>query len=153
VTKILPTEITFLEGGLATDNRGSVSFVNEFPFTQFKRFYTIKNHAPGFVRAWHGHQHESKAYFITSGVVVVGAVKVDDWTNPSPDLPVHTQVMSAEKPGILFIPGGHANGFMSLTEDAQVLLFSNFSLEESLEDDIRFDPRFWNPWESFLATS
>jgi dTDP-4-dehydrorhamnose 3,5-epimerase-like enzyme len=149
VTKILPTEITFLEGGLATDNRGSVSFVNEFPFTEFKRFYTIKNHIPGFVRAWHGHQREYKAYFITSGTVVVGAVKVDDWTDPSSDLPVHTQVMSAEKPGILFIPGGHANGFMSLTADAQVLLFSNFSLEESLDDDIRFNSKFWNPWDSF----
>lgn len=153
MTKILPTEITFLEGGLATDDRGSVSFVNEFPFTEFKRFYTIKNHTPGFVRAWHGHQHEYKAYFITSGTVVVGAVKVDDWTDPSPDLPVHTQVMSAEKPGILFIPGGHANGFMSLTADAQVLLFSNFSLKESLDDDIRFDPKFWNPWDSFQPIS
>lgn len=150
MSRILPTEITFLEGGLASDDRGSVSFVNEFPFAEFKRFYTIKNHAPGYVRAWHGHQREYKAYFISSGTVVVGAVKVDDWTNPSPDLPVHTQVMSFDKPGILFIPGGHANGFMSLTQDAQVLLFSNFSLAESLKDDIRFDPTFWNPWDSFI---
>lgn len=147
--EILPTEITFLEGGIASDNRGSLSFVNTFPFTEFKRFYTIRNRAPGFVRAWHGHQYESKAYFITSGTVVVGAVKVDNWSNPSADLPVNTQIMSVDKPGILFIPGGHANGFMSLTNNAQVLLFSNFSLQDSLEDDIRFDPRFWNPWDSF----
>jgi dTDP-4-dehydrorhamnose 3,5-epimerase len=153
VIEILPTEITFLRGGLAFDDRGSVSFVNEFPFRDFRRFYTIKNQAPGFVRAWHGHQTEYKAYFVTSGQVVVGAVKVDDWTNPSPDLEVHTQVMSVTNPGILFIPGGYANGFKSLTDDAQVLLFSNFSLEESLDDDIRFDPKFWNPWNKFPLTN
>ena len=145
----LPSEVTFLEGGLATDERGTVSFVNDFPFTQFKRFYSIQNHKPGFVRAWHGHKNEYKAYFVSAGTVVVGVVKVDDWENPSTDLPVHTQVMSSDKPGILFIPGGHANGFMSLTHGAQVLLFSNFTLQQSLEDDTRFDPKLWNPWANF----
>jgi dTDP-4-dehydrorhamnose 3,5-epimerase-like enzyme len=149
VNTSLPSEVTFLEGGLATDERGAVSFVNEFPFTQFKRFYSIQNHKPGFVRAWHGHKHEYKAYYVSAGEVVVGVVKIDDWENPSVNLPVHTQVMSSEKPGILFIPGGHANGFMSLTERAQVLLFSNFTLQQSLEDDIRFEPYLWNPWQKF----
>jgi dTDP-4-dehydrorhamnose 3,5-epimerase len=142
----LPNEITFLPGGLAVDDRGEVSYANDFPFSLFKRFYTIRNHEVGFVRAWHGHQREYKAYFVVSGEVLVGAVKVDDWENPSPDLPVFSRVLTSKEPGILFIPGGHANGFMSLSEDAQVLLFSNFSLEESKADDIRFDSLFWNPW-------
>jgi dTDP-4-dehydrorhamnose 3,5-epimerase len=144
----LPDEITFLPGGLAVDDRGEVSFANEFPFGLFKRFYTIRNHEVGFVRAWHGHQKENKAYFVASGEVLVGAVKIDDWNNPSAELPVYSKLLSSKEPGILFIPGGHANGFMSLTTDAQVLLFSNFSLDESKADDIRFDSMLWDPWTS-----
>lgn len=143
-------EVTFLPGGAATDNRGIVSFVNEFPFQNYKRFYTIQNHDVGYVRAWHGHRFEEKAYFVISGKVLVGTVKIDNWDAPSPDCPVQTNVLSVDKPGMLFIPGGYANGFMNLSPDAKVMLFSNFSLEESLADDIRFDPKFWDPWSGYL---
>jgi dTDP-4-dehydrorhamnose 3,5-epimerase len=36
---------------------------------------------------------------------------------------------------------------MSLTDDTKIMFFSTSSLEESLNDDFRFDSRFWNPWE------
>lgn len=147
---MIPQTVTFLPGGLAEDARGQVSFVNEFPFQEFKRFYTITNHEFGFVRAWHGHKFESKAYFVVSGAVQVGAVKIDDWSNPSPDCDVVTHILDAGKPGVLFIPGGYANGFKSLTQDAKVIIFSNFTLEESLNDDYRFEPFYWNPWQSEL---
>lgn len=140
----------FMPGGLANDNRGIVSFVNEFPFENYKRFYTIQNHEVGFVRAWHGHRYESKAYFVLAGEVVVGTVKIDDWDNPSTDCEVQTMVLSSDRPGILLIPGGYANGFMSLTADAKVILFSNFTLDESKADDIRFEPRRWDPWAQYL---
>lgn len=145
-------EVTYLPGGSATDERGTVSYANGFPLGSYKRFYTIQNHEIGFVRAWHGHKYESKAYFVLAGQVVVGAVKIDDWDNPSVDCKVETKVMTADSPGILFIPGGYANGFMSLTADAKVILFSDFTLEQSKEDDIRFDSHRWNPWEEFRRT-
>lgn len=140
-------EVYFLPGGSATDERGKVSFVNDFPFTMYKRFYTIENREVGFVRAWHGHKFESKAFYVISGSVAVAAVKIDNWETPSPDCEVITTILSAEEPGVLFIPGGHANGFMSLTPNAKVVLFSDFTLEESEADDIRFEPRLWNPWK------
>ena len=52
-------EVRLLEGGLAVDDRGTVSFVNGFDFRGVKRFYTVTNHRAGFVRAWHAHRHEA----------------------------------------------------------------------------------------------
>lgn len=136
-----------IEGGLSVDDRGSVSFVNGFGFEGVKRFYVVANHQQGFIRAWHGHKHEAKFVYVSQGSALVCAVKLDDWQNPSRDLPIERFVLSATKPSILYIPSGFANGFMSLTPDAQLMFFSTSTVEESRGDDIRLDARFWNPWQ------
>jgi dTDP-4-dehydrorhamnose 3,5-epimerase-like enzyme len=81
-------EPELLRGGLAVDDRGEVGFVNEFAFDDVKRFYTVSNHAVGFVRAWHGHQREAKYVLAVSGAALVCCVEVDDWESPSPALEV-----------------------------------------------------------------
>ena len=55
---------TLVKGGVAFDDRGSVSFVNDFDLAPVRRFYVVRNHEPGFVRAWHAHREEAK--FITA---------------------------------------------------------------------------------------
>lgn len=148
----MPSEsVSFLPGGLSTDHRGQVSYVNGFPFGDYKRFYIIANHEVGFVRAWHGHKYEAKAYYVLSGEALVGAVQIDNWGDPSPDCPLSLHTLSSAEPGILFIPGGYANGFMSLKPNTKVMLFSDFTLEESLNDDIRFDPYRWDPWTAIQS--
>ena len=134
-------------GGIAVDDRGSLSFVNDFDFAGVKRFYLVRNHRRGFVRAWHAHRREAKYVTVTRGTALVGAVRIDDWAEPSPDAEVHRHVLSAETPSVLYIPAGYANGFMSLTDDATMLFFSTASLAESRDDDTRFDARRWNIWD------
>lgn len=140
-------EPRLVEGGLAVDDRGSVAFVNAFSFPGVKRFYCMSNYKAGFVRAWHGHRWERKYITVVNGAAVVGAVKIDNWTTPSRELNVHRYVLSALKPAILYIPEGYANGFMSLTDDAVMVVFSSATLEESSSDDVRFDSRHWDIWE------
>lgn len=133
-------------GALAVDDRGAVGFVNAFNPSSYRRFYVVRNHASGFVRAWHGHRFESKAVTVLSGTALVCAVKPDDWDSPSPNLNVSRFVLSESAPGILEIPAGWANGFMTLLPETRLLFFSSASLEESKTDDIRFDARLWDPW-------
>jgi dTDP-4-dehydrorhamnose 3,5-epimerase len=135
-----------IAGRLAVDDRGEVGFVNDFDFAGVKRFYTVANHRAGFVRAWHGHQREGKYMTVVSGAVLVCVVAPDDWVNPSADLKIERFVLSARTPAVLHIPGGHAHGTMSLTDDAKAIFFSTASLEESLADDFRFPARTWDPW-------
>ena len=85
-------------GGLAVDDRGAVGFVNGFDFAGVKRFYTVRNHRGGFVRAWHAHRREAKYVTAVSGAALVGAVCIDDWEKPSASLPVVRHVLSAAQP-------------------------------------------------------
>jgi len=136
-----------MAGGLAVDDRGELGFVNDFNFEGVKRFYTVANHRQGFVRAWHGHKREAKYVTAVSGAAVVGAVRIDNWDEPSRDLPIDRFVLSAHKPSVLYIPSGFANGFMSLTPDLKLMFFSTSSLDESQGDDFRFDARYWDIWQ------
>jgi dTDP-4-dehydrorhamnose 3,5-epimerase-like enzyme len=135
-----------IEGGLAVDDRGQVGFINGFNFQGVKRFYTVSNHQAGFVRAWHAHRQEEKYVAVLQGAAVLGVVAIDDWESPSKELTVHRYVLSAKKPVILYIPNGYANGFMSLTTDAQLIFFSTSTVEESKNDDFRYHARHWDVW-------
>ena len=144
-----------IQGGLAVDDRGSVSFVNGFNFEGVKRFYQVENHAVGFIRAWHGHEKEGKYVYVTSGSALVGAapfneddinnkeiVKINGGTQPAEQF-----VLSAKAPRILWIPPGYANGFKTLEPNTKILFFSTSTLEDSLGDDIRFPHDFWDIWK------
>lgn len=139
-------EPRLIKGGIAVDDRGKITFVNDFRFDGIKRFYTVSNHVRGFVRAWHAHRFEAKYVVAVMGAAVVGAVAIDDWGKPSKDSLVHRFILSPEKPSVLYIPPGYANGFMSLTDDTKLIFFSTSTLEESRNDDIRYDSRYWDIW-------
>ena len=140
-------EPRLIRGALAADDRGEVTFVNDFDFAGVKRFYLVSNHVAGLVRAWHAHRREAKYVTVVQGTMLIACVLIDDWEKPSPALPVQRFVLSAKTPAVLFIPAGYANGNMSLTADAKAIFFSTSSLEESKGDDIRYDARLWDPWQ------
>lgn len=142
----LPVEPTIIEGGLAVDDRGQVSFINGFDFAGVKRFYMVSNHAQGFVRAWHAHKKEAKYVLVVKGAAKIGAVEIDNWDKPSKESKVYQYVLSEKNPKVLYIPSGYANGFMSLTSDTQIIFFSTSTLDESLGDDFRYDARYWDIW-------
>jgi dTDP-4-dehydrorhamnose 3,5-epimerase len=135
-----------VRGGLAVDDRGEVGFVNDFTFDGVKRFYTVANHAQGFVRAWHGHKHEAKYVMAVAGAALICCIEIDDWDSPSPELEVQRFVVSDRSPAVVHVPAGYVNGFMTLTADAKLMFFSTSGLEESLGDDFRFPARYWDPW-------
>ena len=143
----MKSEPYIYDGGIAVDDRGEIAFVNDFHFESVKRFYMVSNHKQGFVRAWHAHKHEAKYVLSVAGTALVGAVKIDNWEKPSHDLPVGRFVCSSKKPQVLYIPPGYANGFMSLTADLKLIFYSTASLEESANDDIRFDAGYWDIWK------
>ena len=135
-----------IDGGLAIDDRGRVAFVNDFDFKNVKRFYIVSSHQTGFVRAWHAHKKEAKYIMVIKGAAVVAAVVIDDFEKPSKEAKVHRHVLSENIPRLFYIPAGYANGFMSLTKNAQLIFFSTSTLDESEGDDIRYNSRYWDIW-------
>lgn len=131
-----------IKGGLSVDDRGKVTFVNDFDFSDVKRFYVVENHSRGFLRAWHGHEREGKYVFVVSGAAIVAYVPIrGEWE-------LNRVVLSADNPQILFIPPGNYNGFKTLTDDAKIIFYSTATLEESRDDDIRERADIWRGiWE------
>lgn len=139
-------EPRLIEGGLSVDDRGETAFVNEFTFANVKRFYIVSNHRTGFIRAWHGHKRAEKYAMVVEGVALFGAVAIDNFENPSKDAKVHRFVLSAHKPAVLYIPSGYANGAMTLTPKTKIMYFATDTLEETMQDDYRFDAHYWDIW-------
>ena len=136
-------EPTLIEGGIAVDARGQVSFVNGFGFKDVVRFYMVENSAEEPVRAFHGHMKEAKYVFVPSGSALVAAVKLDDAKTPSTHEIPQRFVLSAKKPSVLYIPGGYANGFRAMEANTRVIFFATASVEESKADDYRFPHDYW----------
>jgi dTDP-4-dehydrorhamnose 3,5-epimerase len=144
---VLPIEAqepTILVGGLSVDDRGTVSYVNEFDFKNVKRSYMVENHKRDFIRSYHYHERESKYVSVVCGTILLSAVKVN-----KQDLDksvVKTFTLSSKQPKILWIPPGYANGFKSLEENTKIIFYSTSTLEDSLNDDIRYPFDQWDVW-------
>jgi len=133
-------EMKTYNGGISVDDRGSVRFVNDFNFEGVKRFYQVQNHKRGFIRAWHGHKHEGKYVYVTSGTILLGVVNMETEE-------VSKFVISAKSPKVVYVPPGNYNGFMTLEEGTSVMFFSTSTLEESMNDDIRKPYDAWDIWD------
>jgi dTDP-4-dehydrorhamnose 3,5-epimerase len=150
------------KGAVATDDRGSLSFVNDFNFKNVKRFYQVQNHSRGFIRAWHGHLKEGKYVYAAKGSFQVGVIHMPEDVKTVQAVLEDVQallmsnitlkgekfILSDKNPSILYIPAGCFNGFKSLTEDGILQFFSTSTLEESKGDDIRM-PYDWFVGKTF----
>lgn len=125
-----------IEGNRHSDARGSVSFVNSFDFKGVQRFYTIQPEL-GIVRAWQGHQRESKWFYASKGSFIIQLIPLNAEGLPLEKAEPQTFKLTDSESKILKIPGGFLNGFSALEEGSVLTVFSDFSLEESKEDDIR----------------
>lgn len=134
-----------INGDLFTDDRGTISFINDFNPTNcgVKRFYTIKDHSIGKIRAWHGHVKEAKYVYVPSGTALIGIVPMEYISETDQYIlhkdKVEKHILSSTKPKILYIPPLYANGFKSLEQGTIITFYSTSSLEESKNDDIRFN--------------
>ncbi len=88
------------------NDRGKVGYVNEFDFAGVKRFYTVKNHDAGFVRAWHAHWREAKYITAIKGAAIFGRSQSTIGRSP------RRSGSCFRYTSLLYIPSCYANGFM-----------------------------------------
>jgi dTDP-4-dehydrorhamnose 3,5-epimerase len=141
-------EPKIITGGNFYDERGIMRFVNDFHFKEIKRFYFIKHLDTSVIRAWQGHQFEKKYFYPISGSFAVAWVKIDDFSNPSEDLVPEVHLLSAENSEILSVPKGYANGLKALEPNSELMIFSDMSLEQSLNEKIRYPSNKWLDWQN-----
>ena len=126
-----------IRGSNHKDDRGKLTFNNNFKALKIKRVYTIENKNVNFIRGWQGHKVEHRWYSAMVGSFEIKFVKIDNWNNPSIDLLVNKIVLSDQNFDILHIPPGFVTTIQALNEDAKLLLFADHLLSE-IQDEFRF---------------
>ena len=144
LAEILKPDI--IPGGRHSDDRGIVSFVNDFGFKDIKRFYSIEHRDTQTIRAWQGHRREEKWFYVVQGSFMFAWVKIDNWEKPDSGQRADHRLLYSKQSEILHIPDGYANGFRALEPHSKLMVFSNFTVEESALDDYRFSKELWFDW-------
>jgi dTDP-4-dehydrorhamnose 3,5-epimerase-like enzyme len=122
------------------DDRGYFTAIN---FGEgMKRAYLIKNHKTGVVRAFHGHKKEAKTLYCIKGAfkVICISMETGNWKSFT---------ITEKGSNVLKIPPLVYNGFVSLTDDSELLVLSSSTFEESKDDDFRlsYDTLGKDIWE------
>lgn len=139
-----------IKGGIHYDERGSIRFVNDFSFDEVKRFYLIKHPDTSTVRAWQGHRFEKKFFYPIKGSFLIVCVLIDNFDMPSRNLSYDSYTLSSNSSEILAVPNGYANGLLALEPDSEVMVLSNFSVEDSINEKYRYPKEWWFNWDNVI---
>lgn len=142
-------EVTILKGNAFSDQRGTISFVNDFTFAGVRRFYHIAHADTRIVRAWQGHRVEQKYFFVPHGSFLLAWVRIDNWDEPSRDLNAAHIILTDDEPRVVIIPPGYANGLKALAPGSVLSVYSNLELADSEKDRWSFDQGLWLDWSQF----
>lgn len=135
-----------INGGQFSDERGTISYFNDLDLSPVKRMYIIAHTDTSTVRAWQGHKQEHKWFHVLAGSFKMVLIKPDNWEFPSTDLGYQDYNLTDKNNEVLHVPGGYATGFKALEANSRLLVFSNFTVSESQNDDFRFDKNNWYNW-------
>lgn len=132
-----------IKGNHHKDDRGTLTFNNDFNALGIKRVYTIENESLDFLRAWQGHQIEQRWFSAVAGSFKIKLIEIDDWKNPTKDLPILEFILNSENLDILHVPRGFATSIQSLQDHSKLLLFADYQLGE-IQDEYRFASNYFN---------
>ena len=130
------------KGNQFTDERGTLSFNNEFDASEVKRIYFIENKTTAIVRAWQGHQIEKRWFTVVNGSFLVKLIKIDDWDLPSKKLIPEIYHLVSQNFEILHVPQGYASRIQSLEENSKLMVMGNYLLGET-EDEYKYDQNYF----------
>ena len=133
-----------IKGSIHSDARGNLSFFNALDLSEVKRMYQIEAASTEIIRAWQAHKEEKKWFYCLQGSFIINLVKVINFENPDSNATSCQHIITAETPSVLCVEGGYASGIKATTPNSKVLVFSNVTLNESQNDDYRFNEDFWN---------
>jgi len=127
-----------LEGRKHQDERGIITYNNDFDASQIKRIYTLENFSEDFVRGWQGHQLEQRWFACMKGIFEISVIVVDDFGNPSSDLAVEKYILTDDVLTYLHIPAGCITAIRAKKTNSKLIAFSDYTLGE-IDDEYRYN--------------
>lgn len=132
------TSPKIIKGSSHTDQRGTLSFNNDFNASEVKRVYFIENLDVQFIRGWQGHQIEQRWFSAVQGSFKIRVIAIDNWETPSRKLKINDFILNPSSLDILHIPKGYITSIQSLEEKSKLMVFSDYSIGAT-KDEYRYD--------------
>jgi dTDP-4-dehydrorhamnose 3,5-epimerase-like enzyme len=128
---------TIIPGACHQDQRGALRYNNDFNSAMVKRIYLLQNSAEQPVRGWQGHRVEQRWFLATRGAFEIYTIAVDNWEQPSVDLPYCKYIIDQQKLDVLHIPSGYITAIRSLDPESALIAMSDHLLG-AVKDEYRF---------------
>ncbi|MCU7615084.1 WxcM-like domain-containing protein [Chryseobacterium sp. GMJ5] len=126
-----------LEGKSHQDERGIITYNNDFDLSQIKRIYTIENHSTDFIRGWQGHKIEQRWFACMKGSFEISVIIVDDFIYPSRKVTIQKYLLKDDVLTYLHIPSGCITAIQAKEENSKLLVLADYSLGE-INDEYRY---------------
>lgn len=126
-----------LIGNKHEDERGIITYNNEFDASQIKRIYTIENHSTEFIRGWQGHKIEQRWFAAMRGSFEISVIRVDNFDSPSKNLTIEKFTLNDNELTYLHIPAGCITAIKSLETKSKLLVLADYGVGE-VKDEYRF---------------
>lgn len=127
-----------LEGKRHHDERGVITYNNEFDASQIKRIYTIENASLNFVRGWQGHKIEQRWFAAMRGSFKVKVRRVKDFNQDISSSDTQEFILNDNTLTFLHVPAGHITAIQALEENSKLLAMGDYALGE-IDDEYRFE--------------
>ncbi len=135
--------ITHIKGGISKDHRGQIRFVNDFDMSDVKRFYIITNTDTDLIRGWRAHRLEQRWFYVIKGSFLLDVVRVDNWENPSRDLPVERLTLYSADQVVVHLPAGFGTAFRAIEDDSELLVFADKGIEHASFDNYTYSTDYF----------
>ncbi|MCY0979379.1 WxcM-like domain-containing protein [Chryseobacterium wangxinyae] len=132
-----------LEGKKHQDERGIITFNNDFVASQIKSIYTIENHSTDFIRGWQGHKVEQRWFACMKGSFEISVIAVDNFTNPSKDLTIQKYLLKDDALTYLRIPAGYITAIRARNGKSKLLVLADHEMGE-ISDEYRYSLDYFN---------
>ncbi len=128
----------FLKGNKHQDQRGIITYNNDFDAGPIKRVYTIENNSIDFVRGWQGHKIERRWFACMRGSFQIAVVAIDDFEHPNKGLDIEKFILTEEALGFLAVPARCMTAIKAMEDNSKLIVFSDYPLGV-LQDEYRLD--------------
>ena len=132
-----------IAGGVHEDARGTLHYNNDFVASDIKRIYTIANKDQDFIRAWTGHKVERRWFSAIAGSFQIKLIQIDNWENPTKNLPQLQFTLSSGSLDVLAIPSGYVSSIQAIEENSKLLVMADYVLGE-IKDEYRIDKTYFS---------
>lgn len=126
-----------LKGDFYQDERGVITYNNNFDASIIKRIYTIENSSIDLIRGWQGHKIEQRWFATMLGSFEIDVIKLDNFEKPSKDLIISKYTLTDKNLTYLHIPQGYITAIRAIDKNSKLLVLSDYALGE-VNDEYRF---------------